>query len=68
MDEGHPETGGAVVAGARVRVTGAAVRVGPVRPPDAHEPQVQVVREGDVIRAIQVVCTCGERIHIRCDY
>ena len=66
MDDGRP--GGLVVAGARVRVSGEAVRVGPVRAADEPAPKVQVVRDGDVIQTIQVVCTCGERICIRCDY
>jgi hypothetical protein len=60
--------GSRVVPAARVHVSSEAVRVGPARPVNVPEPQVTVVREGDVIRTIEVVCTCGERIHIRCDY
>ena len=68
MDEGRPVAGSLIVSGARVRVSGEAVRIGPPRSADANEPKVQVVREGDVIQTIQVVCTCGERICIRCEY
>jgi hypothetical protein len=68
MNEGVPAVGGSVVPAARVRVSGEAVRVGPARPAGAPEPKVQVFHEGDAVRVIQVVCTCGERICIRCDY
>lgn len=69
MDEGRPASGSLVVSGARVRVSAEAVRVGPPRPVDTGpEPKVQVIHEGDVIREIRVVCTCGERICIRCEY
>jgi hypothetical protein len=68
MDEGRGGSGGLVPA-ARVTVTGEAVRVGPPRVSDGKpEPTIQVVREGDVVRVIQIVCTCGERICVRCDY
>jgi hypothetical protein len=69
MDEGRAGPGGAVVSAARVRVAVESVRIGPPRQADgAPEPKVQVFHENDVIRMIQVVCTCGERICIRCDY
>jgi hypothetical protein len=34
----------------------------------ACAPQVELVREGDVIQAIDVTCTCGEKIRLRCVY
>jgi hypothetical protein len=69
MDDGRTATGGAVVSAARVRVSGDAVRVGPPRPATGTpEPQVQVLHEDDTIRTIQVLCTCGARICIRCEY
>jgi hypothetical protein len=68
MDDGRSGSGSLVVPAARVRVSAEAVRVGPARPADIPEPTVQVVREGDAIRTIQVTCSCGERICIRCDY
>jgi hypothetical protein len=68
MDDGRSSSGGLVVPAARVRVSAEAVRVGPARTPEGPEPKVQVVHEGDAIRVIQVVCTCGERICIRCEY
>jgi hypothetical protein len=69
MDEGRSGSGGVVVSAARVRVSGEGVRIGPPRPAEGvPEPKVQVFHEDDVIRMIQVVCTCGERICIRCEY
>jgi hypothetical protein len=60
-----------VIRAARVRVSGEGVRIGP--PPHAAakgepEPKVRAVQEGDAIRTIVVTCTCGEQIHIRCEY
>lgn len=68
MDENVPAAGGLVVPAARVRVSGGAVRIGPPRPTGAPEPKVQVFHEDDAVRVIQIVCTCGERICIRCEY
>ncbi len=58
------ETGGphhharAVIPARQVRATEAA----------AGEPRVEVVREGGVVRAIDVTCPCGERLRIVCEY
>ncbi len=69
MDERKSGAGGGVVPAARVRLSGEAVRVGPQRPGEqAGGPQVRLVQEGDVVRAIHVACTCGEEIVIRCEY
>ena len=67
MDDVPAATGGRVVPAARVRVSGEAVRIGPPRPA-GPEPKVQVFHEDDAVRVIQIVCTCGERICIRCEY
>jgi len=32
------------------------------------EPRIELIRDGDIIRAIEVICSCGERIRLRCDY
>ena len=34
----------------------------------AEQPHVNLIREGDVVRAIEIVCTCGERIVLNCVY
>jgi hypothetical protein len=34
----------------------------------SEQPQVNLIREGDVVRAIEIVCTCGKRIVLNCVY
>jgi hypothetical protein len=34
----------------------------------SEQPKVNLVREGDVVRAIEIVCTCGKRIVLNCVY
>ena len=36
--------------------------------PAKGEPRIELIREGDIVRAIEVICSCGERIRLRCDY
>lgn len=33
---------------------------------DDSEPQIILIRDGDVVRAIEVVCTCGKRVRMNC--
>jgi hypothetical protein len=40
----------------------------PVPRRNGGEPKVELVRSGDRIRAIDVTCSCGQRIRLRCDY
>ncbi len=69
--EGAP-VGRGVVPGRRVLVEHgrAAVMILPPRlqaaAAEACAPQVEVVREGEVIRAIDVTCACGHKIRLRC--
>lgn len=59
-----------VIAGHFVKVTTETARV-PVphqAKGNACEPQVEIIREGDVIQAIDVICTCGRRIRLHCQY
>jgi hypothetical protein len=58
-----------VVPGRKVLVSEESARVGVPRADAAGcEPQIELVRDGDVIRAIDVTCTCGQRIRLRCVY
>jgi len=58
-----------IVVGQRVKVSGESVRVGaPIHAGHGHEPKIQLIREEGVIRAIDVTCSCGEKIRIRCEY
>lgn len=34
--------------------------------PEGEEPEIMLIREGDEVRAIEVVCTCGKRTRIKC--
>lgn len=56
-----------LVPGHRVRVGKDRTRVGPGHEPET-EPQIILVRDGDAIQAIEVVCTCGQRIRLKCVY
>lgn len=63
-----------LLSGSRVRVAAQSVSVGspaPVAEPiDDTAPglQIRLIRDGEVIRAIEVTCTCGERIVLDCLY
>jgi hypothetical protein len=58
----------AVVPGKQVRVTGEATRVTPPRQPGECEPQIDLIRNGGQIRAIDIRCACGSRIYLECEY
>ncbi len=66
------QAGRAVVPGGVVNVTGttARLRVGrpAATPGGGGEPHVEVIREGEEIRAIEVTCTCGKKIRVYCTY
>jgi hypothetical protein len=32
----------------------------------ANEPQITLIRDGDTVKAIEVICTCGQRIRLNC--
>lgn len=39
--------------------------------PDVHESngwQINLERDGDIIRVIHIGCSCGEQLSIQCDY
>lgn len=64
--EGHSPNK-VIIPGRCVRLSGEAARVSVPGTPGA-EPRVELIRAGDVVQAIDVTCTCGQRIRIRCDY
>jgi hypothetical protein len=57
-----------VIPGPRIKVVGETRVPGPHDHGGAAEPRVEVIRDGDVIQAIDVTCTCGKRIRIHCEY
>lgn len=58
----------AIVVGNHVHVAEQTTVVGKPRPIEKAEPQLEVIREGNLIRAIDIQCICGEVIRIRLDY
>ena len=51
----------------RVRLAQERARVGaPGSAP--HEPQIVLIRDGDTVHAIEVVCTCGKTIRMNCEF
>ena len=36
--------------------------------PGGAAPTIEVIREGDVVQAIDVTCTCGETFRLWCSY
>ncbi len=63
-----PEPLGFVVPGTQVRVSNehAQVRVPGSAPETA--PRVEVVRDGEIVQALDVHCTCGRHVRLRCVY
>ena len=57
-----------VISGTQVRLTGETARVVPPRQPGDCEPRIDLVRNGDQIRAIDIRCSCGKRIYLECEY
>ena len=69
-----PHVGGArgskrsVVPGRHVRLSEQTVPVAAGRHGHPSQPVIQLVRDGDVVRAIDITCGCGQRIRVRCLY
>ena len=62
-------SGSVVIPAARVKIADESVLIGRPRAKDGKgEPKVQLVREDGVIRAIDVTCTCGSCVRIKCEY
>lgn len=58
----------AVVPGHRVVQTNDVARIGSPHAQPATQASVEVIREGDVIKAIDLTCSCGEKHRIWCSY
>jgi hypothetical protein len=61
-----------ILSGRRVRLATQPVAIGhAATEPELKTPagaNIRLIRDGDVIRAIEVTCTCGERILLDCVY
>jgi hypothetical protein len=58
----------AVIPARAVRAVGIKAPPADRSEPVAGGPRVELVREGGVVRAIDVVCACGERLRVVCEY
>jgi hypothetical protein len=54
-----------LVPGNRIRLAAERARVCPPGL-DAREPQIILIRDGEAVKAIEVICTCGKRIRMNC--
>jgi hypothetical protein len=61
----HPSRG--VVPGTYVRLGGMPARVGAPAPVVAA-PTIELIRSGEVVQAIDIVCSCGQHIRLHCLY
>jgi hypothetical protein len=67
IDRNDVSTGNVVPAG-QVHWHEAPRRVCTRAPGEAAEPKIIVIKEGDAVQAIEIICTCGERIRLNCIY
>jgi hypothetical protein len=58
----------AILPGHRVVQTTEVARIGAPHVGTAEEATVELIREGDVVKAIDITCSCGEKIRIWCSY
>jgi hypothetical protein len=58
----------AVVPGRCVRVSAQTARVAVPGQAHACDPVVELVRDGDIVQAIDITCPCGRHIRLRCLY
>ena len=56
-----------LVPGTSVRLSDVPARVGAPEPVPAG-PTIELVRSGEVVRAIDIVCPCGQHIRLHCLY
>ncbi len=61
----HPRV---VIPGKLVRLTAEPARVAIPGHEAPDVPRVELITQGDVIQAIDVTCSCGRKIRLRCVY
>ena len=64
----NPDPGKRVVPAGQVRESGLRVKLAIPGHDALDEPILEVVRDGDVVRALDIICSCGQRIRVLCDY
>lgn len=51
----------------RIQVTDRSVHVGSPSAKSGHDPQVELVRDGNGVQAIRITCRCGEVLQLDVD-
>jgi hypothetical protein len=59
---------GTLVRGMCVRVSDDTARVGIPGQEPVAEPRIELIRSGDTIQAIDIICGCGQQIRLHCHY
>ena len=67
-EEGRPEQKHNVIAAEQVRFDEGSIRVGNPQRADAPQPAIELTKVDDTVRSIEVICTCGKKIHLTCVY
>lgn len=57
-----------VVPGNRVVRSAEVAHVGGRPEVTSHTPSIELMSEGNIVRAIDVTCTCGQKMRIWCSY
>jgi hypothetical protein len=57
-----------VLPGHRVVQATETARVGSSHSHASSQPTIELIREGDLVKAIDVTCSCGEKMRIWCSY
>jgi hypothetical protein len=68
LDQAEQHRSQAIVPGQCVRITGETARVAIPGQNNSAAPTVELVRNGDIVQAIDVTCACGRRMRLRCVY
>ena len=70
MNQPEPamSTAATIIPSLRVRASGEHAHVGMPRAAADAEPKIELVREGEVVRAIDITCSCGHRFRLLCEY
>lgn len=57
-----------IIPGSHVHMLSEPARVGQPGHETHAEPIINIIRDGDTVRAIEVICTCGKRTVLSCVY
>lgn len=68
MSSSSSRNSGTVIPSGRVVKDTAPIRISVPQQGGAGNSGVRLEREGDLVRAIEVTCSCGEQIRLICDY